>query len=214
MPIKVYGWYRASLPKVLVTHYRSKRPGLTHESSIGSILVDPSAAPSEIVSFQRCLREELEEWNGRTVAPLNGHTSLGYALPAPQVDWEEIGFQNSSQSLLLQSFFSEGAAFRVSKQFDFGVNELRGNDNLALPRYLSTRPVSPVRFKRDISIYNQLLNRCMQGSEDFFPLTFEEEWEIMKHSWPLIVPEYFQFLVLQRRRDRLLFCSPRLQRGF
>ncbi|PCI27285.1 hypothetical protein COB52_05040, partial [Candidatus Kaiserbacteria bacterium] len=160
--MRVYGWYLAGQPKILVTHYLSKDTEQESNSSIGAILIDPSTAPSEIICFQRCLKEELKQWRGKTIAPLNGHKSLGFALPSKEVRGEDIGYQSSSQSSLLQSFFSEGTAFRVSQQLHSSIETIESSkvDSASplLPKFLSIRPISQLRFKRDITIYNQLLN--------------------------------------------------------
>ena len=212
---KVYGWFRNSKPKLLVSHYTLKREGLTQESSLGAILVDPSLAPSEMEQFLAELKGQLQPWSGKTVAPLNGHMSLGFALPAAYVDGEKIGFFTTSQSLLMQSFFADAEAFKIARHY-FAFQRvvdaefhLRLQQEIAdMPSRLSVRPISRLHFKRDVEIYNQLLNRCMEGHPGFYPLTVEEEWDLMQKSLPLILPEYFQFLLYNGIEVGFCFALP------
>jgi hypothetical protein len=216
---KIYGWFEENEPKILVTHYIAKDKLLGVPQSLGSILVDDLLEEKAIRSFQKELAQRLSSKNCTIVAPLNGHEFLGFSVPAPGVDPKKIAILTSSSSSGIHKFFHESRYFKKERTFFAYVNNIKSkkeaqeelnryNQKYHKPKGFEVRRLSLLNYKRDIRIYNRIVNISFQDQYLFFPLTFEEEWELMKNAFPIIRRDYFRFLVHKGREIAFLWYLP------
>jgi hypothetical protein len=131
---------------------------------------------------------------------------LGFSVPAPGVDPRKISILNPSSSAGIDRFFYENRYFRKQRTYFALVKNIESKKTLLdelkeygqkypKPKDFETRRISVFNFKRDIRIYNRLVNTCFQNHYLFFPLTFEEEWELMKDAFLIIRRDYLRFLL-------------------
>jgi hypothetical protein len=203
---KIYGWFEKNEPKILVTHYIAKDKSLGVPNSLGSILVDDLLDQKVIRTFQKELAQRLSSIDGTILAPLNGHEFLGFSVPDPGVDPKKIAILTSSSSSGINRFFCESRYFTKERTFFAFVKNIESVEAAQMelnsyrqkypkPKDLQVRRISFFNFKRDIRIYNQLVNTCFENHYLFFPLTFKEQWELMKNAFPIIRRDYFRFMV-------------------
>ena len=216
---RIYGWFEKNEPKILLTHYIAKDKSLGVPHSLGSILVDDLLEEKAIRTFQKELAQCLSSIEDTILAPLNGHEFLGASVPDPNVDPKKISILTSSSSLGINRFFNGGQHFTKARTLFANVLKVESKkaslDELKryrqmhpMPKDFEIRKISFFNFKRDIRIYNQLINRCFQGQSMFFPLAFEEKWELMKNAFPIIRRDYFRFLVHKGKEIAFLWHIP------
>jgi ribosomal protein S18 acetylase RimI-like enzyme len=191
----------------------AKSPELGTRSSLGGLLFDPTLDPEALKTFALRITADAGPID---LAPLNGHMNLGLSHPAKGIDGSNISFLCAPTSAQTEIFLRETSAFEICRE-QYALltkvdDELKSKtDEGALhasSRGFSTRPLSVVRYKRDIEIYNSLVNAAMSGHANFYPLTFEEEWDILKEGLAVFVPAWFRFLTHNEREIGFCFAVP------
>lgn len=216
---RIYGWFEKNEPKILVTHYIAKDKSLGVPHSLGSILVDDLLDDKMIHSFQKELAQRLSSIDSTILAPLNGHWNLGFSVPAPGVDPKKISILTSSSSSGINRFFYESRYFEKERTFFAFVKNIESTEaaqeelnryrqKYLKPKDLEVRRMTFFNFKKDIRIYSRIVNACFQNHYLFFPLTFEEEWELMKNAFLIIRRDYFRFLVHKGKEIAFMWYIP------
>lgn len=194
-------------------HFRGKAPELAPSSSVGGLFFDPSLDLEQLRDFGSRL---LDAAGTIDLIPYNGHLNFGLSHPAAAVDPKRISFLCSPLNPQTQRFLSDTGLFRTCR-------ELRAYVTVVTPDLIErtrlgvvgtetsgfhTRPLSLPHLKRDIAIYNRLVNTAMAGQPNFFPLQFDEEWELWKAAWPTLEPAWFRFLMKADREIGFCFAVP------
>lgn len=193
--------------------FRAKAEGLGPRLSIGGLLIHPSLTFAEINEFALKLTEAVGPVE---FAPLNGHLSLGVSQPEPHTDPSKITFLCAAPNARIDALFAAGGPFRYSRSL-FALstkvtaelkNRVRHSEDQLRSRGFSSRPLSLIRYKRDIEIYNRLVNQAMVGHPAFYPLSFDEEWDIMGEAILVFKPSWFRFLTYKGREIGFSFAVP------
>ena len=216
---RVYAAFEGKRPVALVTHFIARGSSAVPHS-LGLIYVDPEIEPGALHDFQEFV---LGRTSGmRPLAPFNGHFNLGCSIPESGTDPTKVSFLTAAAHPGARRFLVENGAFvpiktllafKTSLTQEFGET-LRRKLGQGLPAGYSARLVSLRSFKRDISIYHQLVNTAMRGHDNFDPLDFDEEWELMRSLRPLVNPRYFRFLFEGERPVALWFGMPNYNERF
>ena len=198
--------YREKAPVIIACHYlpQGSWPG---PECIGAFAIHPDVTDEEIKNFWAHVRK----WTkGRPVtAPLNGHHYLGVALPEAQANPKKIGIFNPASSPSSQKLFGfTDKIYRTYLAFETEITEKLKHrlisESQDLPEGFSVRPFSKLHYRRDLKIFNQLVNQCFTEHFDFCPLSDEENHDIMAMLVPLFQKGHFNFL--EHRGQAIGFC--------
>jgi hypothetical protein len=194
-------------------HFAAKSPELGSRSTLGGLLFDPTIDEESLKSF--ALRV-LGESGPINLAPLNGHMNLGLSHPGKDTDASKLTFLCAPLSSKTDIFLRQTSAFEICREqyalvtkvdadlksmTDAGVKEIEA-------RGFGSRPLSVLHYKRDIAIYNELVNAAMKGHANFYPLSFDEEWEILREGLAVFIPSWFRFLTHSGREIGFCFAVP------
>lgn len=144
--------------------------------------------------------------------PMNGHINLSYGALFPKDRLATIGILTSGYYPSYESFFSYKNAeiVRVLNAFETTLT-LSDKFKLELelserPNKFSTRNISRIHFRKDLKIYNDLINSTMGEHYNFFPMSEEENWDLMSQVRPLVSPSLFKFLLYEGREIGFCFA--------
>jgi hypothetical protein len=214
---KVYGLFDKKKPLILVTHYKAIDKSLGIENSLGAILVSDSITNEQLEKFFSNLKERLKGESSPIYAPLNAHFNLGFTLPIPDIDFSKVTFLTSATSSGLNKTFFENSFFKEERTFyslSFKVNESPEyvekikNGLSGRPSDYDSVPLSIFDYKNDIKAYNRIINESFKDHWNFFALTFEEEWDLMKTALLVLNRDYVRFLVHKNNKVALNMFMP------
>ena len=193
---------------VMASHFTPQK-GAKVQPSLGNICIHPEATEDQIQEF--CFQLKGYLGDQFVVGPLCGHHNLGFSLPSG--DQSMGSFLTSTGSYHLRNFFSQQHGWRAYRTYEALEVELTPQliDRLRLtktPSGFSLRPISQRHFKRDMAIYNKLVNLTMKDHFEFEPLTESENWDLMRFMRFLIKPEFFQFLLYKGNEVGYYFGIP------
>lgn len=203
--------------KILMTHYCAKDPSQGIANSLGSILICDSITSEETDFFMGKLRERLKEVDGPVLAPLNAHFNLGFTLPKPNIDFSKISFLTAASTNALNEVFYENEFFKEERTFYSLSFKIKDNPKMLeklkngmkdRPAEYSSESLSIFNYKKDIRDYNRIINACFKDHWNFFPLTFEEEWDLMKTALLVLNRSFVRFLVHKGERVALNMFMP------
>ena len=210
---QVFALYRDQDVVALATHLKAKSDSWGMRSALAAVLFRNDISDKELQDFYLGVKDLVG--NESLVGPINGHIALGVSLPDQDMDPKKISVLTAAATSALQRFFTQGNRFKPTKKY-FALSvkhsealEVQLKQEIAhKPAGISTRPISKLHFKRDISIYHRLVNECMKDHPLFHKLEEAEEWELMKMSWTMIHPDYFQFLMKDGNEIGFCFGMP------
>jgi hypothetical protein len=206
-----------------VTHYQARDKSLGIENSLGSILVSKNATSVEMIFFIEKLKDHLKDIQGPILAPLNGHFNLGFTLPNQNTDASKLTFLTSASSESLDKLFYNEEHFKIDRKFYSLSFKVKDNQHIVekMKKGLETRPseytseaLSLFNYKQDIRDYNRIINGSFKDHWNFFPLTFEEEWDLMKTAILVLRRDYVRFLVHKGRKVALNMFMPDFHQAF
>ncbi|OUR95384.1 hypothetical protein A9Q84_16240 [Halobacteriovorax marinus] len=220
---KVYGLFEKGVPKILATHYQAKDSTLGIANSLGSILVNSSVSQSEITTFVSNLKIHLKDIDGPIYAPINAHFNLGFTLPNPSIDSTKLTFLTSASSEGLEKLFYNNDGFKQERKFyslSFKVadcpeyvEKIKSGLSERPPEY-TVEKLSLTNYKQDIRDYNRIINESFKDHWNFFPLSFEEEWDLMKTAILVLKRDYVRFLVHKNTKVALNMFMPDFHQVF
>jgi|GEM_PF-4846633 len=189
-------------------YFRAKKN--SYHSSLGGFLGQQTLTKDQIHHFLTQIRNSTP--NETYLFPLNGHLNLGFGAISPSEHDKLIGVLTSSHQKIHDHFFTHKEAkiarhfFALTTCLDPTQKGKLEEEVSNFPKGISTRRISRLHFKRDINIYNDLINRCMTHHYNFHPLTNAENWDLMRHTAPLISTSLFQFLIYQGKEIGFCFA--------
>jgi hypothetical protein len=211
---EVFALYDRDRPVIMATHYAA-RPGLGHPHSLGAFVLDDAASEEQTTFFREGVADALSAHLDELVFPLNGHLNLGLGVPERGLDGSRLHFLTSAGSPGLDRLFGDDRRLEVEREMlafhtelDPTIEQQLSADASPTP-HLSVRPIScGPGFRRDVKIFNRLVNRCMQGHYAFHPLDPDEEWDLLRQLRPALVSDYFLFLLDRGRPVGFCFGVP------
>lgn len=195
------------------THFKARDPSLNPTSSLGCFFIGPGLELDELREFAGRL---LEVAGPEAIAPFNGHMNWGLNHPELGTDASRITFLCAAGSRQLDRLFYETGLFRQTRrqhallmpvtqqlkdEVANGVADLK-------ERGFDSRPLSFTRLKRDMAIYHRIASGAMRDHIYFSPLTFDEEWELMRVAPIWLKPSWFRFLMHGEREIGFCFGVP------
>jgi len=166
--------------------------------SLGGFL---AVADLDFHLFHGLLSHATEAVGGKFLMPLNGHPNYGISAVNPKVPSEKITILTSGHSRGHEALFTYPKV-KIEKKYLSLITRLTPDRVSSLkseiskmPAGFTTRQFNMLRFKRDIGIHGELVNRTMNDLDLFEPMTISENWSLMAGSLPLISPRLFQFLM-------------------
>lgn len=214
---KIYGLFENKKPRILVTHYKAKNENAGIAHSIGAILVATDLRDEEITFFNHKLHAIINSLGQKVILPLNGHLNLGFSVPAMGTNPDLVTFLTSAGNPNIQKFLSSLDGIKHERKFH-GMSYHINKDPAYLEKIQSSimdRPsgyyvekLSVFNYKKDIRDYNYIINESFKDHYGFFPLTFEEEWDLMKTAILVINRNYFRFLTHNGKRVAVSMFFP------
>ena len=208
MKIRRFGVLEGKRLMAVALHFACADESLGPASSLGGFLFDPSFSGLELFA-----RELARVAGHGTLAPYNGHMGIGLSHLSAGADPGKVSFLCAGSSKQLEKFFLTGEFAPDRKLYALETRltpELRAKVDAgvaeSVAKGFSTRPLSLVHFKRDVRLFNSIVNRAMAHHKYFYPLTFEEEWDVMKASALLWEPSYFQFMMHEGKEIGFCFA--------
>lgn len=166
-------------------------------NTLGGILGLPDLPATAIHQFIDEIRARV---NKPFLFPVNGHLNLGFGALDPAYAKTSIGILTSGHYPVLDHLFNYPHA-KTHRNFYALVTQLTKEnvDQLKaeleqMPKGFTTRKLSLLNYRRDLKIYNDLINRTMNSHYHFHPMTEEENWELLGQALPIMSPALFQFL--------------------
>lgn len=220
---EVYGLFTKGGAKILVTHYQAIEEGLGIDNSLGAILISKRATSCEINFFIKNLKDHLKDIQGPILAPLNAHFNLGFTLPNQNTDPRKLTFLTSASSTALDDLFYKGDHFKEARKFYSLSFLVKDNQHIVkkMKNGLETKPkeytsekLSLLNYKQDIRDYNRIINESFKDHWNFYPLTFEEEWDLMKTALLILKRDYVRFLVHKGQKVALNMFMPDFHQVF
>ena len=180
---------------------------------LGGLLFHPELQAEELRVFASKL---LDATGPIAIAPQNGHMNLGLGLPEGDHDATKVTFLCASASEQTQTFFRQTRLFQPARElFAFSTrvtaelaHQVETSARDLKERGFDSRPISFMSFKRDMAIYNSLANESMAGHHGFEPLSFDEEWDLMRQGVLLYRASWFRFLTFRGREIGFSFAIP------
>ena len=197
-----YGLFQDKKPRILLTHFQAISPDLGTPNSLGSILVATDITEMEITEFSNELHKAMSSVSGEIVYPLNGHFNLGFSVPAEDHDPKTITFLTSAGNSSVRKFVNALGGKKKRTFHSLSTNIVKDPASLKkVAESIKTRPagftvekLSVVNYRRDIEDYNRIINGSFKDHFAFYPLSFLEEWDLMKTALLVINRNYFRFL--------------------
>jgi hypothetical protein len=214
---KVFALVVNGSPKIIMTHYQAKDASEGIANSLGAILVDDNITNEQMSFFMGELKERLKDLNGPILAPLNAHFNLGFTLPRPDIDFSKISFLTAATSPGLNKVFYKNDFFNEERTFYSLSFKIKENPDmleklkkgiLERPSEYTSESLSIFNYKKDIRDYNRIINASFKDHWNFFPLTFEEEWDLMKTALLVLNRDFVRFLVHKGERVALNMFMP------
>jgi hypothetical protein len=214
---QVFALFKEKNPRILITHYKAIDKALGVEHSLGAVLVSSDISNEEILFFINNVQVILKEVTTKILYPLNAHLNLGFSLPALQTNPEAITFLTSAGNQSVHKLLNAFQGGKIERRFygmSYNVNhdpvylEKIKNSIAELPAGYTVERISLFNYKKDIRDYNFIINESFKDHYAFFPLSFEEEWDLMKTALLVINRDYFRFLSHQGKRVALSLFFP------
>ena len=210
MKIRRFGVLEGRRLMAVALHFTCADESLGPASSLGGLLFDPAFTGVEF--FAQELSRVVDHG---TLAPYNGHMAIGLSHLSAGADPSKVSFLCAGSSRQLEKFFLTGAFTPDRKLYALETlltPELRAKVDAGVAdsgaKGFATRPLSLLHFKRDVRIFNSIVNAAMAHHKYFYPLTFEEEWDVMKASALLWEPSLFQFMMHEGKEIGFCFAIP------
>lgn len=214
---QVYALFTNHKPRILLTHYKakSKEVGIAH--SLGAILVANDITDVELEFFSMGLKDLLKDIEEKIIFPLNGHLNLGFSIPEELTDPMSITFLTSAENVNIRRLIKK-LYFKKEERCFYGMAYSTDSDPETLkkirlsiskkPLGYSVEKISLFNYKKDIQDYNRIINDSFKSHYAFYPLSFEEEWDLMKTALLVINRNYFRFLSYQGHKVALSMFLP------
>lgn len=214
---QVYALVNNHKPRILLTHYQAKSndAGIAH--SLGAILVANDITDIELEYFNLILKDILKNIKQKILFPLNAHLNLGFSIPAELTNPKSITFLTSAENKNVRRLI-EKLTNKNEERLFHGMAYSLDKDPETLEKIklsISTRPanytvekLSLFQYKDDIRDYNRIMNESFKTHFAFYPLSFEEEWDLMKTAILVINRNYFRFLSYKGQKIALSMFMP------
>ena len=211
-----YGLFEKKSPRILLTHYQAISPELGTPNSLGCILVANDITSAETEEFCRELRGALSSVAGEVLFPLNGHFNLGFSVPAEDHDPNAITFLTSAGSVNVRKLINSLARQKKRVFHSLSTNIVKDQASLQkISESIKTRPpgftvekLSVFNYRKDVEDYNRIINGSFKDHYAFYPLSFLEEWDLMKTALLVINRNYFRFLSFKGERVAVSMFFP------
>ncbi|MGE3609434.1 MAG: hypothetical protein AB7I27_07590 [Bacteriovoracaceae bacterium] len=214
--IRVLALFNQNQIRILITHYEAKSldAGIPH--SLGAILVANDISNEELSEFNTNLKKYAHGIQQKIIFPLNAHFNLGFSIPSQFTDPERITFLTSAENQNIRRFISYSGAQYERKFYGMSYKLEKAPEYLSKikssiqnpPSGFHVEKLSLINYKKDIRDYNSIINESFKSHYAFFPLSFEEEWDLMKTAALVINFNYFRFLSHKNKRIAVSMFLP------
>lgn len=198
-------------------HFQAYDASLAPLDSLGGFWFHPRLSQARLREFMASILAEIgaAEKPG-LLTPFNAHMTLGLAHPESGVSEEKITYLCSGRSRQLDWALNKSELFVPSRKLHALLTpitpvlkeKVQQGVMAAEARGFQSRAISFLHFKRDIEIYNRLVNQAMRNHPHFYPLSFAEEWDVMKAGPLFLRASWFRFLMHKGKEIGFCFAVP------
>jgi len=208
-------YFTFSKNRKVVAHipfYKSKVESIP--SCLGYLICSQKLNENELADFAKFIGINVKE-EKKIIGPQNGHVNLGFSVPHFESQVNDIGFMTAPIDPINYNFYSNylkwsvcNTYFAMNTKVSLELNEKVNTTIANTPGHIKINEISMTQYKSDIKSYCSLINSCMSGHDNFFNLSFEEDWQLLKGAWPMLNSKYFKFMYVRGELAGCCFGIP------